>query len=160
MYKFVTFALFFLGLGCSDSARSRAQDAIQPKFDSLAELLKAGEVGQIELLEIQPDLAIIVAMMPQQVVAGWDYKVTIREPSSSQSTEVAAFLGNALIETQDSIGGDMRNGIMFYSKKSQKPILGLFTDRHGKRGAVNDTRFLFKKDVYRHLKSILCTPCR
>jgi hypothetical protein len=160
MYRFVTFALFTLGLGCSNSARSRGQDAIQPKFDSLVQLLNAGEVGQIDLLEIEPDIETIVGLTPAQVISGWDYRVSIREPSSSQSAEVAAFLGGALIEAQDSVGGDMRNGIVFYSKKSQKPLLGLFSDRRGRHGAVDDARFLFKKDLCRRLKSILCAPCR
>ena len=151
--------LFFLAvLSISLVYAGAAEDTpAQKRLDNISSALAQGTIGKIEILQMPADLETRVNVSPDNLEKWFYNKLTIRNIAESIHREKVISAFKSLSATAAQSPGDLRWGVIFYSRDDRR-IGAVFFDRFGKKGSVDHLSVSFHGNFFEWLNRTF-SPC-
>jgi hypothetical protein len=140
---------------CSRGADSAGeQGPAKQQLNALADDLRAGRVGTVEVLRIPDNVLFEIRVAPETIEQVWNFRFTIhkREGSGIEKTEMA-LKGARAWRVSDA--SDLRWAVILQSSVSGDRLGAIYFDRTGRRGAVGNIPVAFGSGFFANLKTAL-----
>lgn len=126
-------------------------NSLQTEVDGLAAKIARGEIGRVEIFQIPPRVLTTTRITPEMLERQYYYRLTIRDVRGTvQQNKLVEAIKSTRVQRQDEMT-DMRWGIVFYDV-GERRVVGLYFDKFGSRGAVDNAAASFKGDLFNWLE--------
>jgi hypothetical protein len=137
---------------CAGAAQMKNASQSQNRVDDLTSRLAAGGVERVQILEIPARVLTRTRVTPEMLRRQYRYELTIRDLRGGEYEGKLISLAKSTVVTARAEMPDLRWGIIFYDAGGN-PILGLYFDKTGNYGSVDDAPVSFEGELFGWLKS-------
>lgn len=127
----------------------KVNNPAQSEVDGLSARITSGEIERIEVFQIPPRVLTRVRITPEMLEKQYYYKLTIRDVRGwTQQNKLIEAMKSVVVKPGEM--ADIRWGIVFYGVDGRR-VGGLYFDKAGTNGTVDDVAASFKGDLFKWL---------
>lgn len=143
-------SLIMPSISSRQASAAKVNNLAQLEVDGLATKLASGEIGRVEIVQIPERILTRTRITPEMLEKQYHYKLTIHDIRGGvHQKRLLDALKSTEVQLESGMT-DLRWGVVLYGVDERR-VGGLFFDKSGRSGAVNNSPTSFKGDLFKWL---------